>query len=67
MAPGPSTLRPKGSRAHDARMSFELALGLWAVVTLFAWPAAVYLIAILAPDIADGWRATLRKRSAPWR
>jgi hypothetical protein len=46
-------------------MSFELALGLWAVVTLFAWPAAVFLIAILAPDIADGWRATVLRRVGP--
>jgi hypothetical protein len=30
-------------------MTFELALGVWAVVTLVALLAAVYLLAVLTP------------------
>lgn len=45
---------------QDNRMSFELAFGLWTVVTLLAAGSAVYLVVALAPDLRDGWRVLLR-------
>lgn len=45
-------------------MSVEIAaLGLWAAVTLLAAVGAVYLVVMLAPDRAQGWRALLRGRT----
>ncbi len=43
-------------------MSFELALGLWTVVTLLAVVSAVYLVIIFVPDLHEGWRVLLRGR-----
>ena len=37
-------------------MSFELALGLWTVVTVLATVSALVLIVVLAPELADRWR-----------
>jgi len=45
---------------QDNRMSFELAFGLWTVVTLLAAGSAMYLIVALAPDLHGGWRVLLR-------
>jgi len=43
-------------------MSFELALGLWAVVTLLALGSAAYLALVLpSPDVREGVQ-TLRRR-----
>jgi len=43
-------------------MGFELALGLWTVVTLLAVLSAVDLVIIFAPDLDDGWRVRLGRR-----
>jgi hypothetical protein len=40
-------------------MTFELALGVWAGVTLLALVAAVYLLAVLAPYLP--WHRTERR------
>jgi len=40
-------------------MTFELALGVWAVVTVLALVAAVYLLAVLTPRV--GWHRPERK------
>ncbi len=40
-------------------MTFELALGVWAVVTLVAIVAAVYLLAVLAPRLP--WHTAERR------
>jgi hypothetical protein len=40
-------------------MTFELALGVWAVVTLVALVAAVYLLAVLTPRLP--WHRAARR------
>jgi hypothetical protein len=43
-------------------MSFELALGLWTVVSLLAFASGVFLAIVVAPDLRQGWRVLLRGR-----
>lgn len=44
-------------------MSFELALGLWTVVTVLAAVSALVLIVELAPHLVERWRILLGGRS----